>query len=565
MPQLLKLCAWVLAAHLLAASASLSVVAAYAEGGILVHRLESGEVSVKFDLPDDVSEIWFYADSSVIRADYWHLETGDLELQSDRIVSSRGTTFKHAAVRLTPNDLPLDRVFPSLVDFGDALSLVNIDYIRARGGVGDMPVVVQNAYDPSSRECLANYSIDTYGRENLPDTAGRYVLLGTSYEDCVLALRADMPNILVSEGTSAKIDDLISGAFGSVYELLLDSFDLSPSMESTIFVSHQPTAAFDRVQADVGWDSVISLRFFGSAWDDPDDARSIQILNLLAHEAVHLWIGTTFQIAGQPGRAWLHEGAAEYIALRILLRQGWMSHEAFRSRIERDLARCSSALGTMSLMTERAPQGGRLVYDCGVLVQFVYDVVIHSESGGQRSVLDLWRELMHESVEAGERTVTAEQFLALNEEARKILSSALYGPSIETAAILESLQEFGVDATLQEDTGTAAIMFALLSGFFTAECGSGPWGFFTLEDHLALDTNETCQTIPDGFVLRHVQGVDVLKDASQVFDRVLEACTQSGVARMSGRTPEEPEFELPCPVPLPESPKQLKVRKLPYL
>jgi hypothetical protein len=60
----------------------------------------------------------------------------------------------------------------------------------------------------------------------------------------------------------------------------------------------------------------------------------------------------------------------------------------------------------------------------------------------------------------------------------------------------------------------------LIYPFLRADCESGPIGFWTNADHLKLDGNETCGTIPAGFVLRFVQAIDFCEPPGAAYDAV---------------------------------------------
>jgi M61 glycyl aminopeptidase len=531
---------------------------------VIVEKTGSDQVTVRYQLSDAVTELVFAADAPVTRADYWKVD-GSVDLRSDRAVSD--VPFTEISATLRPNDRFIDRVYASLFTIDSSTAVVNLDFIRLDDSSGSVTMTVRNAYDPYRQACVRNYEIAPAASAGHLATAGRYVMLSDSFEDCRAQVEQHPDRIFFSSGLSPVIADTVTLGLRPAYRELREQFGVSPEPEPTVFLSHDPFAVSDTFQGDAGWHSVISLRFYGDAWNTPDDDDGAQILSFLTHELVHAWIGELVRIENPDGKgdAWLHEGAAEYIALLTLARQGRITRESFREQIASRFTDCGHALDFEPLMSGRRPQGGRIVYDCGVLVQFVYDVVGRFETGEEGSVVDLWRELIDGPREDWPRTIEAGRFIDSNAEAARVLSGVLYGPRVDTTAIAAALTRYGVDSVTRENTDPGTIAAHLVFPILHADCQSGSIGFWTNADHLALDANETCASVPAGFVLRRVEAVDLLEQPGAAYAAAARACAGGGWLQLAGRTPEEPELRVRCPGALPAHPVDVEIRAIGFL
>ncbi|MEX2124722.1 MAG: hypothetical protein WD795_12585 [Woeseia sp.] len=521
-------------------------------------------MSVHYELGGETTEVEFKVDSFVIRDQYWTVDS-PFELRGDRITAPEA--FTQATATLQPNDRIIDRVYPSLTTVDATTSVINLDYVRLKNDLEPVSITVRNAYDPYEQVCVEKYDIPPAKGTEYPDSAGRYVLLSSTYDACAAHVNNGPPKIFFSRDMSPPIVKLISGSLLPAYDGIKKQFEVRPEPEPTIFLSQDRGGVVNEYQGDAGWDSIISLRFQGDAWDTPDEVDSNRVLTFLTHELVHLWIGKLLRTdtGNGPERAWLHEGAADYIALIELVSQGSLSREYFLSRMGERANACGQIPGTRYLMTDREPAAGSLVYDCGVLVQLVYDAVSRAESDNERTIVDLWRDFVKTSIGDGTHAIRAEQFVDSYPNAKRILSGVFYGPEIDMNSIAAELRTLGVDAILQESTDVGTLVMGIMDPFFRVDCETGSFGFWTNKDHLALDANDSCQSIPPGFVLRYIQGLDVLEQPGNVYRAVEEICAQGGSIRLTGRTSDEPGLTLPCAGPLPPPPLNISFRNVSFL
>jgi len=117
---------------------------------------------------------------------------------------------------------------------------------------------------------------------------------------------------------------------------------------------------------------------------------------LLSHELFHLWVPNSLSLDGDYD--WFFEGFTLYQALLIDMRLGFISFDDYLETIGRvyrsylaspDAAR----LSLIEASERRWTTSPSLVYDKGLLVAFIYDLMIRSRTNCKSSLSDVYREL----------------------------------------------------------------------------------------------------------------------------------------------------------------------------
>jgi len=128
-----------------------------------------------------------------------------------------------------------------------------------------------------------------------------------------------------------------------------------------------------------------------------------QFTVILAHEILHLWVPNSLKLAGDYD--WFFEGFTLYTALctslelRVIDFKEYLNtlgrvYNSYRLQPDDDL----------SLLEESGRRwftAGPQVYLKGMLVAFLYDLLLRKESGGRRTLLDAYRELFSRPTAAG--------------------------------------------------------------------------------------------------------------------------------------------------------------------
>jgi hypothetical protein len=117
---------------------------------------------------------------------------------------------------------------------------------------------------------------------------------------------------------------------------------------------------------------------------------------LLSHELFHLWVPNSLALDGDYD--WFFEGFTLYQALLTDVRLGLISFDGYVETIGRVYSSylASSGADRLSLIEaseRRWTTSPSLVYDKGMLVAFIYDLMIRSRTNCKTSLSDVYREL----------------------------------------------------------------------------------------------------------------------------------------------------------------------------
>ena len=115
---------------------------------------------------------------------------------------------------------------------------------------------------------------------------------------------------------------------------------------------------------------------------------------IFTHELLHLWVPNSLKLHGDYD--WFFEGFTLYTALRTALELKIIDFKEFLNTLARVYDSYLSYADNLSLIEaseRRWTTPGSLVYDKGMLVAFLYDLMIRKESAGKITLADRYREL----------------------------------------------------------------------------------------------------------------------------------------------------------------------------
>ncbi len=127
-----------------------------------------------------------------------------------------------------------------------------------------------------------------------------------------------------------------------------------------------------------------------------------QLTIIFTHEVLHFWVPNSLHLDGDYD--WFYEGFTLYTALRTALELKAIDFKEFLNTLGRVYDSYRSNAGTLSLVDEserRWSGSGSPVYVKGMLVAFLYDLMIRRESGGQETLADRYRDLFRGHVADG--------------------------------------------------------------------------------------------------------------------------------------------------------------------
>ena len=127
-----------------------------------------------------------------------------------------------------------------------------------------------------------------------------------------------------------------------------------------------------------------------------------QLTIIFTHEVLHLWVPNSLNLEGDYD--WFYEGFTLYTALRTALELKAIDFKEFLNTLARVYDSYRSHPDTLSLIDEserRWAASGAQVYVKGMLVAFLYDLMIRKESGSKTTLADRYRDLFSGRVADG--------------------------------------------------------------------------------------------------------------------------------------------------------------------
>jgi hypothetical protein len=115
---------------------------------------------------------------------------------------------------------------------------------------------------------------------------------------------------------------------------------------------------------------------------------------IFTHELLHLWVPNSLKLQGDYD--WFFEGFTLYTALRTALELKIINFKEFVDTLARVYDSYLSHTDDLSLIEAsetRWTTPASFVYDKGMLVAFLYDMMLRKESGGKTTFADRYREL----------------------------------------------------------------------------------------------------------------------------------------------------------------------------
>jgi predicted metalloprotease with PDZ domain len=116
---------------------------------------------------------------------------------------------------------------------------------------------------------------------------------------------------------------------------------------------------------------------------------------VLSHELFHLWVPNSLKLPG--AYDWFFEGFTIYQALRTDLRLGFISFDGYLETLARVMdsytAASSDSLSLLDASEQRWTTSAQTVYEQGMLVAFLYDLMLRRQTGCEASLEDVYPKL----------------------------------------------------------------------------------------------------------------------------------------------------------------------------
>ena len=241
-----------------------------------------------------------------------------------------------------------------------------------------------------------------------PDGNGRYEVLAPEKSVFFLGrlLRKASKNVngmmleTVVNGTwRFKDDDALKAAAGVMEKYFaLTGFRLPG--RSAIMIATSPVSLGNSIwKAETRGSAVVVL--LDPAARNKNTIEQVRII--FSHEMLHLWVPNALKLEGDYD--WFFEGFTLYMALQTALELKVINFKGFLTTLAGVYHSYSSHPDQFSLIEEserRWTGSGTQVYDKGLLVAFLYDLLVRKETASKTTLADRYRELFNGGVAAND-------------------------------------------------------------------------------------------------------------------------------------------------------------------
>jgi predicted metalloprotease with PDZ domain len=178
-----------------------------------------------------------------------------------------------------------------------------------------------------------------------------------------------------------------------------------------------------------------------------------QLEVIFAHELFHLWVPNSLRLEGDYD--WFFEGFTLYQALLTARELELISFQEYLNTLSRVYDSYRSSADHLSLIEaseQRWSGSGSTVYDKGMLVAFLYDLMLREESGGKSGVAEKYRELFRQyTVNAANGNEAIISLLTTSSATAEFLK--LYVENKKSLELEQSLTRYGF-STVSNGTQT---------------------------------------------------------------------------------------------------------------
>ena len=393
-----------------------------------------------------------------------------------------------------------------------------------------------------------------------PAPAGRNAHYFIADADC---LHPDPGGVWIYDARAVPAPLLASlkAAVPDALQLLQQRFEGVAPVRPTVAVSYEVGDGGFSWRGDVDQAGSLLLRMRGEAGQAIEGDLARQLDAFIIHEVFHFWNGVAFSQEEGSSRAWLSEGSAEYAAQKLLRDLGKQSDEQFLQAMGGALDRCLESLaGREGGIDARDARGGRAVYDCGSVIQWLGD---HELAGAGSGFFPAWRSIFRAS--AGDGRYRAADYFGVLPPSRSgeapsnpLMAWLVWGNGdFDAPGVVAALGELGIRASLRDPPqvdprAVRGVMMHLLS----LDCREGPYGYSTEPDRLRLDTGDRCSALSGDPEINKVNGLRIGVRDLDLHASVMAACQAGSLVTLTlGAT----RRELPCTRPLPVLPPTIHV------
>ncbi|MEM9532724.1 MAG: basic secretory protein-like protein [Pseudomonadota bacterium] len=508
------------------------LAASLAAGPEITIQPDGDALVARYTLSEPVPTFGFAPYDTPQRRDAWSPITEDWDFDGATVTRTDGAEFSDFSLRLVPDPQYHDRRNVVLSRIGQGWAL----YLAALGGLGEPATVRFKGFSTGTVLRLGNHegglseSLTTDGNDRRVAYIGP--LTGKGMTSGSMA-----PMILASPSLPEWAGNTLQENAVGMAELLKKRLGAPAVSRPLILVAYNPDSSATGTKGGALGGATIQLNLQPLPVEANEEA-SDRLAGLIAHEMVHLWINEVWDTTENSAQPWLHEGAAEYLAVRWL-----KTGRDFQNEAGRHLADCVSSLRGRPLDGSDGPLYGGIPYNCGFSLHLVAEQT--GIANGRGDVLDLWRAVVNQ---ADEGRYDSRLFLAIAAERGGPAFDAFANVLLRVQGGLkplmlgQALENLGLLVASRPPDGTRGyeLMQSALRALGRHYC-RGSHGWWTEANYLRMDTGDRCGPfLPGDPHVSAVNGVGLTAEPYKAYLVLRQACDAG--ASLTFATPEGEEL-----------------------
>jgi hypothetical protein len=336
---------------------------------------------------------------------------------------------------------------PALIPINATTSLFNFDYARLENSLQPLMATLRNVMDPETRRCISALRLGI-GAEDFHD---RFALLGDRFGDCTRTVNSREGDLIFADTVPQNLRQELRDLYDPVYSRFSRNLGSEPGI---VFVIWRPESARNDFRLVRSLNRTSLLVFNGPSWEH---GFTTQQRDALWEEVAREQIGRRIR-----GGDAISDAAADYLLKLARAERQQTTISLLTAEVPEWIAACARAMSLRASMAS-APRGNSS-YDCGLVVQFVYDAVARAKSKGEDTVMRTWRTLLADAYRRRLDGVPASAFLDSSADARRIVQGLLNGV-VDWPAVAAELARVGVQLRVSPGQFAPSVQVQSLAGF----------------------------------------------------------------------------------------------------
>lgn len=340
-------------------------------------------------------------------------------------------------------------------------------------------------------------------------------------------------------------------------------FGDTQALHPTVFLSMEALAdSGTNFRGDTSQGQFLRLNLYGGGWKIKTESKQNQLRRLVAHELFHFW-NSELSVPKDGELPWLHEGSADYMALRALSLNKLATPQYVLDELNTALNNC--VLGASSLPLSKIASSSdhqRLYYDCGVLIFYLIDSVETTSTLGTSDVVKVLMQLFGKDYSKAGLfdIVQSNLFTEVQEFVVNLEKANGLALGFELRSILDLYRIPYMDSPF--DHAPEIYVESLMAAILQSDCTKGT-GYWNLNNGIKVDSDMGCKQLKDFPIVRDVMGFNVKQSPEKAYRRMTSICkAASGAVELTllnGAI-----VSIQCRRELPELTPDLYLKKLPW-